>query len=63
MKSRICPYRRHCRDSGSCETCDFGKAFKSLSDKNKSLKVKNELLEEENQKLKDRIEILTNPNF
>jgi hypothetical protein len=63
MKSRVCPIRRHCRDSGICETCDFGKAFKSLSDKNKRLKVKNELLEEENQKLKDRIEILTNPNF
>lgn len=63
MKSKICPYRRVCRDSGICEVCDFGKAFINLSDKIKRLKTKNELLKEENQKLKDRLETLTNLNF
>ena len=63
MKSKICPYRRVCHDSGICEVCDFEKAFINLSDKIKRLKTKNELLKEENQKLKDRIEILTNPSF
>lgn len=57
MKSRVCPYRRHCRDSGTCETCDFGKAFESLFNKIKRLKSKNKSLEEENQKLKDKLEI------
>lgn len=63
MKSRICPYRRHCHDSGTCETCDFGKAFINLSDKIKNLKTENKALKEENDRLKERIEILTNPNF
>lgn len=63
MKSRICPYRRHCRDSGTCETCDFGKAFANLSDKIKKLKAKNEALQAENQELKNKIEVLTNPNY
>lgn len=63
MKSKICPYRRHCRDSGTCETCDFGKAFANFSEKIKRLKAKNEVLQEENQQLKDRLETLTNPNF
>ena len=63
MKSRICPYRKVCRDSGTCETCDFEKAFINLSNKIKRLKSKNELLQAENQELKDRLEALTNPNF
>ena len=63
MKSRICPYRRHCHDSGSCETCDFGKAFISLTDKLKRLKEKNKALEIENEELREKIEILRNPNF
>jgi hypothetical protein len=63
MKSKVCPYRRLCCDSGNCETCDFGKAFINLSNKIKSLKAKNKLLQEENEKLKDKLEILTNPNF
>lgn len=63
MKSKVCPYRRVCRDSGNCETCDFGKAFINLSNKIKRLKTENESLQKENEKLKDRLEILTNPNF
>lgn len=63
MKSRNCPYRGHCRDSGTCETCDFGKAFANLSAKIKKLKAKNEALQVENEALKDKIEVLTNPNF
>ena len=63
MKSRICPYRKICRDGGACETCDFGKAFIKLSNKIKKLKSENEMLQVENQELKDRLEILTNPNF
>ena len=63
MKSRICPCRKLCCSSRDCEICDFGKAFANLSDKIKRLKAKNKALQEENQQLKDRIEILTNPNF
>ena len=63
MKSRTCPYRRHCLDRGICETCDFGKAFTNLYSKIKRLKAKNEALRAENEKLKDRIEVLTNPDF
>lgn len=63
MKSRICPYRKHCNSSGECETCDFGKAFENLSRKIKRLKEKNEALQTENEELKTKIEILRNPNF
>ncbi len=63
MKSKICPYSRHCHDSGNCETCDFEKAFINLSNKINRLRTKNKSLQEENQRLKDRLEILTNPNF
>lgn len=63
MKSRICPYRRHCQSAGTCETCDFGKAFENLSNKIKRLKDKNRRLEEENEKLKERIDTLLYPNF
>lgn len=63
MKSRICPARRYCHDSGTCETCEFGKAFISLCNKNRKLKEKNKALLKENERLKDRIDILTNPNF
>lgn len=63
MKSKICPYRKHCYDVGTCETCDFERVFGSLTDKNKKLKAKNKALQEENEKLKDRIETLPNPNF
>lgn len=63
MKSRICPYRRHCHSSGACETCDFGKAFINLSEKNKKLKEQNKALAEENERLKEKIDILLDPNF
>lgn len=63
MKSRICPYRRHCHSSGTCETCDFGKTFISLCEKNKKLKERNKALAEENAELKRKLDILTNPNF
>ena len=63
MKSRVCPYRQHCRDSGDCETCDFGKAFEKQLKKIKSLKEKNRVLRSENEELEKKIEILKNPNF
>lgn len=63
MVCKLCPLRRHCFDKGSCETCDLGKAFEGYSKKIKKLKAKNEALEEENKALKERIEILLNPNF
>lgn len=70
MKSKICPYRRHCHDVFNCETCDFGKAFEKLSEKIKRLKKKNEALRAENEallavnvELNSKIEILKNPNF
>ena len=63
MKNKTCPYRKHCHDVGTCETCDFGRTIESLKNKIKRIKVKNEALQAENEKLKDRIERLTNPNF
>ncbi len=63
MKSKICPYRKHCLDIGTCETCDFGKAMESLKNKIKRLKEKNEALLIENEELKEKIEILKNPNL
>ena len=63
MKSKFCPRRRICYGVGTCETCDFEKAFLNLANKIKRLKSKNELLQAENQELKDRLEALTNPNF
>lgn len=56
MKSRICPYRRHCHDAGECETCDFHKAFENLNKKIKNLKAKNEKQTEENEKLKKQLD-------
>ena len=63
MKSKLCPYRKHCHYSGSCETCDFGKAFENLSKKINMLKEKNKALQAENEALKNKIDILENPNF
>lgn len=63
MKSRICPYRGHCHSAGDCENCDFGKALEKLNNKIKRLKAVNEKLYAENKELKDRIEIITFPDF
>ena len=63
MKSKLCPYKRHCHSSGDCENCDFGKAFDGLQGKIDRLKKENMRLEAENQELRDRIDIITNPNF
>ena len=63
MKSKICPRRVVCRSKGTCETCDFERVFRRLTDKNKKFKTKNKALQEENEKLKDRIETLMNPDF
>ncbi len=63
MKCSLCPYKQHCHDAGNCEECDFGKAFEGLRKNLKRLKAKNKDLREENERLKDKIEILTNPNF
>lgn len=61
MKSRTCPYRRHCHNAGDCETCDFGKAFEKLSGKIRRLKEKNRRLTEENALLRGRIDALDDP--
>lgn len=63
MKSRHCPCRNNCHDAGSCETCDFGKAFENMNKKIKRLKDKNKALEEENCRLKNRIDALEAPDF
>lgn len=63
MTCKLCPTRKHCWDKGNCETCDLGKAFESLNKKITRLKEKNEALQSENKELKNRIDILTNPNF
>ena len=63
MVCKLCPIRKHCWDKGSCEDCDFGKAFESLNAKNKRLKAKNETLEVENKELKERIDNILYPDF
>ena len=63
MKSKLCPYKNFCHDSGACEVCDYGKAFEKLNKKIKRLKAKNEALQTENEELKGKISVLLNPNF
>lgn len=63
MVCKLCPTRGHCWDKGTCETCDFGKAFNGLDAKNKKLKAQNKALEAENKELKEQINTLRNPNF
>ena len=63
MVCKLCPTRNHCWDRGSCELCDFGKAFEGLNKKNKRLKKKNEALKIENEKLKERVDVLLHPTF
>ena len=45
MTCKLCPTRKHCWDKGSCEDCEFGKAFINLDKKIKRLKEKNKKLE------------------
>ena len=63
MVCKLCPARKHCWDKGTCENCDFSKAFERLNAKNKRLKDKNEDLILENEKLKRQIETILNPDF
>ena len=63
MKSTICPYRRHCLDSGACETCDHGIAYEKLSKKVGKLKRENELLKNKIDYLNTLVDVLKNPNF
>lgn len=28
MKSKLCPYKKHCHSAGDCETCDYEKVYK-----------------------------------
>lgn len=63
MVCKLCPTRKHCWDKGSCETCDFGKAFINLDKKIKQLKEKNEKLHFENEELQKRIDNLLSPEF
>ena len=63
MKSKLCPYKKHCHSSGDCENCDFGKEFNRLDKKITRLKKDNGVLRAENKELKHRIEVITNPDF
>lgn len=63
MVCKLCPTRKHCWDKGSCENCDFGKAFINLDKKIKQLKEKNEKLHFENEELQKRIDNLLFPEF
>lgn len=63
MVCKLCPTRKHCWDKGSCENCDFGKAFINLDKKIKQLKDKNEKLHFENEELQKRIDNLLFPEF
>ena len=63
MTCKSCPAKRHCFDKGSCEECDFGKAFEGYNKKIKTLREKNKKLQTQNEKLKQRIETLLNPDF
>ena len=68
MKSRICPYRRHCKNE--CLDCDFSITFEKQNNKIKNLKkkLKTSQIVIENlrglvEDLENRIEVLLNPNF
>lgn len=63
MVCKVCPARRHCWDKGNCQNCEFGKAYISLSDKNKRLKERNKALEAENKEIKERMETILHPDF
>lgn len=68
MKSRICPYRRHCQNE--CSDCDFSITYEKQRKKIKNLE--NKLKTSQNiiknlrvhiEELEYRIEVLKNPNF
>ncbi len=63
MVCKLCPTRKHCWDKGSCENCDFGKAFINLDKKIKQLKAKNEKLEREKSDAINRLGALLDPKF
>jgi hypothetical protein len=63
MVCKLCPTRKHCWDKGSCETCEFGKAFINLDKKIKQLKEKNKKLEQEKSEAINRLDTLLDPKF
>jgi hypothetical protein len=63
MVCKLCPARKHCWDKGSCETCEFGKAFINLDKKIKQLKEKNKKLEQEKSEAINRLDTLLDPKF
>jgi len=63
MKSKTCPYKNNCHDSGSCESCDFEKVYASLRKRIVRLKAKNRRLEAENRELRERLKTLSHPDF
>lgn len=63
MTCKLCPAKKNCWDKGTCEECDFFKAFEHLDKKIKKLKAENKDLQSQNEILKKRIDIITNHNF
>lgn len=70
MVCKLCPARKHCWDKGTCESCEYGKAFNALERKIGRLKKKNAELTDLNAKLRadvaeleDKINTIKNPNF
>lgn len=58
MKSKLCPYKKHCHNAGDCETCDFGIAFGRLEKRIVRLKKENGGLKAQNEELRHRIELV-----
>ena len=56
MKSRICPYRKHCKNE--CSDCDFSITFEKQNKKIKSLKKKLETSQIVIENLKGLVESL-----
>lgn len=63
MVCKICPVRKSCLDKGTCENCDFGKAFCKLKRKIEKLERENEALKKENKNLLDELEAFEIPGF
>ena len=62
MICKLCPTRKHCWDKGSCESCDFGKAYYALERKINRLKKKNAELTALNATLLDDVVKLEEKN-